>query len=155
MLIDKIKADLVSAMKAKDEVKMLTLRSLLSSLNYYKIEISASAADRQKELTDEDVQAVLAKEAKKHRESIEMYERGNRIDLVDKEKEELTILQSYMPKQMGTTEVEKIIKAEVEKLGQKSKVKLTAGEVMKAVMPILKGKVDGRVVKEIVDKLIK
>lgn len=147
MLTDQIKSDLTAAMKSKDEVKKLTLRSLLSSLNYYKIEL-------QRSLLDDDVLLVLNREAKKHRESIEMYEKGNRADLADKEKEELTILLSYTPKQMETAEVEKIIKEEVEKFGQKLKVKLTSGEVMKAVMPSLKGKVDGRVVKEVVDRLL-
>lgn len=146
LLIGQIKSDLTVAMKNKDEVKKLTLRSLLSSLNYYTIEL-------QRELTDEDVQTVLAKEAKKHRESIEMYEKGERLDLADKEKAELTILQTYMPKQMGIAEVEKIIKVEIEKLKTAGAV-LNPGAVMKVVMPLLKGKVDGRVGKEIVDRLL-
>ena len=146
MLTDQIKSDLTVAMKSKDEVKKLTLRSLLSSLNYYKIEA-------QRELTDDDVQVVLAKEAKKHRESIEMYEKGERRDLADKEKVELTILQTYIPKQMGVQEVEKIIAEEIKKLKSSGAV-LNPCVVMKAVMPALKGKVDGKVVKEVVDKII-
>jgi hypothetical protein len=146
MLIDKIKTDLVAAMKSKDEVKKLTLRSLLSSLNYYKIEL-------QRSLLDDDILSVLNREAKKHRESIEMYEKGNRMDLASKESAELAILQSYMPKQMEIQEVEKIINAEVKKL-RSTGADLNPGAVMKAVMPILKEKVDGKVVKEIVDRLL-
>lgn len=157
MLVDKIKADLVLAMKAKDEVKTLTLRSLLSAINYQKIDI-------QRELTDEDIGTVIAREVKKHRESIEMYEKGNRADLVDKEKAELAILLTYMPKQMTEVEVEDVVKVKSEELtllrlkateGQEAKnIKISAGELMKAVMPILKGKADGKLVKELVDKLI-
>jgi len=146
MFLDQIKSDLVVAMKSKDEVKMMTLRSLLSVLNYYKIEV-------QRDLTDEDVQTVLTKEAKKHRESIEMYKKGNRSELVESEEKELEILMSYMPKQMSGEEAEKIISTEVEKL-KSTGVTLNQGAIMKAVMPLLKGKVDGRVVGEIVKKFI-
>ncbi len=146
MLIDKIKADLVAAMKNKNEVGKMVLRSLLSAINYSKIE-------KQRELVDEDIQTVLAKEAKKHRESIEMYEKGNRGDLAEKEKAELTILESYMTRQMDVRQVEEIIRAEVEKLKASGSV-LNPGIVMKAVMPLLKGKADGKAVKEMVDKLI-
>lgn len=146
MLLDQFKADLIVAMKSKDELRMLVLRSLLSALNYYKIEV-------QHELTDEDVQRTLAKEAKKHRESIEMYEKGQRQELVDNEKKELEILLSYMPKQMSEEEAEKIIKTEIEHL-QTSGTVLNQGVVMKSVMPLLKGKVDGRVVGEIVKRIL-
>jgi uncharacterized protein len=145
MLIDQLKLDLTIAMKSHDAVKMLVLRSLLSALNYFKIEV-------QHELTDEDVQNVLAKEAKKHRESIEMYKKGGRQELVDSEQKELDVLLSYMPKQMSTEEAEAIIKGEVEKLKSVG-VELNQGAIMKAVMPIFKGKVDGRMVGEIVKRL--
>jgi uncharacterized protein len=147
MLLDQLKTDLTTAMKSHDSVKMLVLRSLLSSLSYYKIEI-------QRELTDEDVQNVLAKEAKKHRESIEMYKKGGRQELVESEQKELNILVSYMPKQMSEDEVEKIISTEIEKL-RVSGAELNQGAAMKAVMPILKGKADGRMVGEIVKKFMK
>lgn len=146
MLIDQLKSDLTVAMKARDEVRMLVLRSLLSALNYYKIEV-------QHDLTDEDVQVVLSKEAKKHRESIEMYKKGNRDKLIAEEQKELDILLSYMPKQMGEDEVEKVIRVEVDRI-KSSGAELNQGVVMKAVMPILKGKADGKMVGEIVRRVL-
>jgi uncharacterized protein len=146
VLLDQLKSDLVIAMKEKNELRLLVLRSLLSSLNYFKIEA-------QHELTDEDVQNVLAKEAKKHRESIEMYKKGGRNELVDSEQKELEILMLYMPKQMSEEEAENIIKVEVDRLKIKGG-EINQGIVMKAVMPVLKGKADGRMVGEIVDKIL-
>lgn len=146
MLIDQLKTDLTKAMKSRDEVRTLVLRSLLSALNYYKIEV-------QRDLTDSDVQTVLSKEAKKHRESIEMYGKGGRQELVENEKKELEILLSYMPKQMSEEEAERIIKVEVDRLKIKGG-ELNQGVVMKAVMPFLKGKVDGKVVGEIVKRVL-
>ena len=157
MLLDKIKSDLVIAVKAQDEVRKLVLRSLLSAINYYKIELFSQRSlgeVGQRELGDEDVLKVIAKEVKKHRESIEMYKAAGRHELVEKEQKELDILLSYSPKQMDEAEVEKIIRVEVDKLKTKDAV-LNPGLVMKAVMPVLKGKADGQIVKEMVDKLIK
>lgn len=134
-------------MKTHDEVKKLVLRSLLSAVNYYKIEV-------QKELTDEDTLNVIKREVKKHRESIEMFQKGGRQDLVRQEQKELEILLSYLPRQMSEEEIEKIIKAEVEKLKTNGMI-LNSGLVMKTVMSILKGKAEGAVVKKIVDKLLR
>lgn len=124
----------------------MTRRSLLSALNYYKIEL-------QRSLLDDDVLLVLSREVKKHRESIEMYKKAGRADLFEQEEKELNLLLSYMPKQMDAAEVEKIIRDEVDKL-KANGADLNPGLVMKTIMPILKGKVDGKVVKEVVDKLL-
>ena len=85
MLLEKLKTDVITAMKAKDETRVSTLRFLLSALNNKQIEL-------QKELTEEDVIGVIAKQVKERKESIEAFTTANRQDLVDKEKHELEIL---------------------------------------------------------------
>ncbi len=146
LLIDKIKSDLVAAMRANDEVGKLVLRSLLSAMNYYKIEL-------QKELSDEDAARVISKEVKKHKESIEMFKKAGRLELVEKEQKEMNVLSAYLPKQISREEVEKIIKAKSEEL--KAKNELNMGNLMKTVMGELREKADGKIVKEIVDQIFK
>lgn len=146
MLIDQIKSDLVAAMKAHDETRMLVLRSLLSALNYYKIEV-------QHDLTEEDVLKVIAKEAKKHRESIELYKKGERKELAENEEKEMAILNQYLPKQMSQEEAEAIIKKIYEDLKVKPE-NVNFNVLMRASMADLKGKADGKVVSEIVKKLL-
>ncbi len=106
MLTEKLQQDLKTALFAKDEIKVSTLRMLISDAKNLQIE-------KQKELTDEDYATLLERSVKRHRESIEGFEKGNRIEMADKEKKELEILQSYLPEQMSeadiTTEVEKVI----------------------------------------------
>ena len=132
-------------MRARDELRMLVLRSLLSSMNYAEIA-------RQKKLDDGGVIEVIGKEIKQRRESIEAYEKGNRKDLSDKEKAELTILREYMPAQMSREEItaiaEKVI-AEVGATGPGDK-----GKVMQKLMPQVKGKADGSETNSIVTELL-
>ena len=132
-------------MRARDELRMLVLRSLLSSMNYAEIA-------KQKKLDDGGVIEVIGKEIKQRRESIEAYEKGNRKDLSDKEKAELTILREYMPAQMSGEEItaiaEKVI-AEVGATGPGDK-----GKVMQKLMPQVKGKADGSEVNSIVTELL-
>ena len=145
LLLDKINTDLKTAMRAKEEVRLLVLRTLLSSINYAEIA-------KQKKLDDGGIIEVIGKEIKQRRESIEAYDKGNRKDLSDKEKAELAILQEYMPAQMSREEitaiVEKVI-AEVAPKGPGDK-----GKVMQKLMPQVKGKADGNEVNSIVTDLL-
>ena len=145
LLLDKINTDLKTAMRAKEEVRLLVLRTLLSSINYAEIA-------KQKKLDDGGIIEVIGKEIKQRRESIEAYDKGNRKDLSDKEKAELAILQEYMPAQMSRQEitaiVEKVI-AEVAPKGPGDK-----GKVMQKLMPQVKGKADGNEVNSIVTDLL-
>jgi len=144
-LLDKINTDLKTAMRAKEEVRLLVLRTLLSSINYAEIA-------KQKKLDDAGIIEVVGKEIKQHRESIEAFDKGNRPDLTAKEKAELAILQEYMPAQMSRDEitaiVEKVI-AEVAPKGPGDK-----GKVMQKLMPQVKGKADGNEVNGIVTELL-
>lgn len=144
-LLDKLNSDLKDAMRAKDELRKLVLRSLLSAINYAEIA-------KQKKLDDGGIIEVIGKEIKQRKESIEAYEQGKRPDLADKEKAEMAILKEYMPAQLGREEVLAIVQAviaEVDAKGPSDK-----GKVMQKLMPRVKGKADGNEVNGIVTELL-
>jgi len=132
-------------MRARDELRMLVLRSLLSSMNYAEIA-------KQKKLDDGGVIEVIGKEIKQRKESIEAYEKGNRSDLADKEKAEMAVLQEYMPAQMGRDEIVSIVKAVIAEVGARGPG--DKGKVMQKLMPQVKGKADGNEVNGIVTDLL-
>jgi len=144
-LQEKLNTDLKAAMRARDELRMLVLRSLLSSMNYAEIA-------KQKKLDDDGVIEVIGKEIKQRRESIEAYEKGNRKDLSDKEKAELTILREYMPAQMSREEITAIAEKVIAEVGAKGPG--DKGKVMQKLMPQVKGKADGSEVNSIVTELL-
>jgi len=132
-MIQKLQDDLKGAILSKDEARVSTIRFLLAALKNYQIE-------KQKELTDEDVVAVIQKQVKQHQESIESFEKGGRAEMVAKEKKELEILQSYLPNQMSETEVETVVNETISKLGASSITDM--GKVMGSISSELKGKAD-------------
>lgn len=146
MLIDQLKADIITAQKAGDSVGLSALRFLLAEINNVIMAKypPSSGGLPASGVPDVDVISVLQKQVKTHRESIEAFEKGNRPDLIDKEKAELAILQKYLPEQMGEDEVRKIV-AEVKAGGITD-----FGQVMKEVMGKVKGKADGGMVSKIV-----
>jgi uncharacterized protein YqeY len=146
MLLEKLNEDYKEAVRNKDETKRNTINLLLSALKYRQIELRASG----KELTDEEIIGVISKEIKKRKEAIELYEKGNRQDLAEKEKRELEILESYMPKQLSEEELLKIIDETIKSVGASSPSDV--GKVMKELMPKVKGKADGSLVKSLVEK---
>lgn len=143
MLKDKIQEDLQAAMIAKDEEKLSTIRMLKSALQYAEIAKGAGY-----NATDEDVLDVVGREIKKHREAIELYEKGGRPELADKEKKELEILQGYLPEQMSEEEVQKLVDEAVSSTGATSMQDM--GKVMGALMPKVKGKADASMVSNLV-----
>ena len=144
-LQEKLNTDLKTAMRARDELRMLVLRSLLSSMNYAEIA-------KQKKLDDGGVIEVIGREIKQRKESIEAYEKGNRADLAAKEKAEMAILQEYMPAQMGRDEIISIVQAVLTEVGAKGPG--DKGKVMQKLMPQVKGKADGGEVNSIVTDLL-
>lgn len=139
---DVITADLIQAMKAKDSLKVSTLRLLVAALKNSQIAKGS-------ELTDQEGEAVLAKEAKKRQEAIELYQRGNRPELVAKETAELNLIKSYLPQELSETEV-KVIVDEVLKVATERNF----GAVMKLVMAEIKGKADGKMVAKLVQEAL-
>ena len=144
-LLDKINTDLKAAMRAKEEIRLLVLRTLLSSINYAEIA-------KQKKLDDGGIIEVVGKEIKQRRESIEAYDKGNRPDLSAKEKAELAILQEYMPAQMSREEITAIVEKVIAEVGPKGPG--DKGRVMQKLMPQVKGKADGNEVNSIVTDLL-
>lgn len=141
MLISKLQEDLKQSQLARDEVKVSTLRMLLS-------EIKNSEILKQKELTDDEILQVTTREAKKRRESITSFRSGNREDLALKEEAELKILKEYMPTQISDEELTKLVKETITELGANSIQDM--GNVMSVVMGKVKGQADGGRVSELV-----
>lgn len=140
-LFERIAVELVDAQKSRDQLRVSTLRFMISNLKNARI---AKGAD----LTDEEVVGEIAKDAKRHKESIAAYEKAGRRDLADKEKAELVILDHYLPEQLGEEEVVKVVEASISETGATAMSDM--GRVMAKVMLELKGKTDGETVSRIV-----
>ena len=140
-LMDKISQDLKSAMKAGEKNRLDVLRMLKAQIRNVEIE-------KGRDLTQEEEIQVLQSAAKKRKEAIELYEKGGRPELAAKEKEELAVIQTYLPKQLSREEVEAAILAVIDEIGASSMKDM--GRVMKEAMARLKGKTDGKLVQEIV-----
>lgn len=136
--------DTKTAMKAKEMDKVTTLRFLQSAIKNKEIEI------RPKELTDDDVIAVLRKSVKQRQDSIEQYNSAGRADLADKEKAELAIIEGYLPQQLSADIIEKYVKEAIAESGASSMKDM--GNVMKLVMAKTQGAADNKVVSELVKK---
>lgn len=144
MLKDKIQEELKAAMIAKNEEKLSTIRMLKSAIQYYEIQKGGAGY----EATDEDIVEVIGREIKKRRESIELYVKGGRQELADKEQRELDMLQEYLPEQMSEDEIRIAVDEAISQTGASSIADM--GKVMGALMPKTKGKADGSLVSSIV-----
>lgn len=139
-----LKEELKQAMLARDAEKTSTLRMIVSALGYYEIEKGGAGY----EATEEDIEAVLQKQAKQRRDSIEQFKAGGRDELVEKETNELKLIESYLPQQMSEEEVKKLVDEAVAATGAASPADM--GKVMGALMPKVKGKADGSLVSRLV-----
>lgn len=148
MLHEQIKSQIKEAMLAKDTVRLETLRSMLAGFTN---ELVAKGRKPNEMLADEEALIVITRLSKQRKDSIEQFGKGGRMDLVAEETAQLKILETYLPKMMDRSEVEKIVKAKKEELRITDATK--KGMLMSAVMKDLKGKADGTVVKEVVDSL--
>jgi uncharacterized protein YqeY len=140
-LKDQLDADLKSAMRDKDVVKLSVVRMLKSAIKYREIELM-------KPLDDVGVLQVIASEIKRHKDSVEQYRAGNRQDLVAKEEGEITVLQGWLPAQLGEAELKAKVDEVVAQVGAKGPKDM--GAVMKALLPEVQGKADGKLVSELV-----
>lgn len=147
-LHEEIKAGIKDAMKAKDAVRLRTLRSLVTAMTN---EVVSKKRKPDEFLSDEETLPVLKRSANQRKDSIEQFMKGGRPELAEPEKEELAVIETFLPAQMPRSEVEAAVKAKIAELGaDKSKIGMLVGAVMKD----LKGKADGGVVKEVVDSLL-
>ena len=141
-LSEQIVADLTSAMKAQDAGRTSTLRMVKAAMMNRKIEKGS-------ELDDEEMQKLLRSLVKQRRDSIEQYEKAGRQELVDKEKAEIDVIETYLPQAASKEEIEQVVTAVITETGASSMKDM--GKVMKAVQSALAGKnADGRVVSEVV-----
>lgn len=144
-LLEKLTQDLVEGQKARDSIRVATLRFLISGINNAKIA-------KGRDLNDQEVEQEIAKEGKRHIESILAYETAGRDDLVSKEKKELEIIQSYLPEPLTEGELENYVKEAIAALGATSIADL--GSVIKSVMSSAGPKAEGAKVAEIAKRLL-
>ena len=137
-----VSEDLQKAMKARDEIRVSTLRFLRAGLQNLAIE------RKKKVLDDQEVLEVVVKLIKQHQDSIEGFRKGRREDLVQKEQAELTILQSYCGPELGEQELLTLIEEAIREAGASGPHAM--GQVMKYLMPRVKGRADGQRVNSLV-----
>jgi uncharacterized protein YqeY len=140
-LKERLDQDMKSAMREKAQLKLDTIRMLKSAIKYREIELM-------KPLDDAGIEGVVATEIKRRRDSVEQYKAGNRQDLADKESAEIAFLQAYLPQQLGEAELRAKIDEAVKKVGAQGPKDM--GAVMKALMPEVQGRAEGKLVSELV-----
>jgi uncharacterized protein YqeY len=144
-LKDKLTEDLKKAMRQGDERRKSTIRLVKAAITNAEIE-------RGEELGDDEVLAIIGKQAKQRRESVTEFAKAGRKDLVDQEEEELQILLSYLPTQMSRDEIEVAARQVIAEVGATSMAQM--GEVMRRLMSQLKGKADGSLVNHVVREIL-
>ncbi len=145
-LKEKINEDLKSAMKSGDKTRLSTVRSIRALI----LEFEKSGSG--KEISADDEIKMLTSAAKKRKDSIEQYSKAGRNDLADREKAELEIINSYLPEQLSPEEVEKKVIELAGEIGASGKADFS--KLMPLAIKSLKGKADGKVIKEMVDKAL-
>jgi uncharacterized protein len=140
-LKDQLDADLKTAMREKDQVKLSTVRMLKSAIKYREIELM-------KPLDDAGIHGVIASEIKRRRDSVEQYRSGGREDLAGKEEAEIAVLQGWLPAQLSAEELGRLVDGVIGRLGAQGPKDM--GRVMKELLPEVQGKAEGKAVSELV-----
>jgi uncharacterized protein YqeY len=147
MLIEKILQDYQAALKQRDTIRASILNFLRSEMNYYAIE------KKKDKLDDQDIIVVIKKQVKSHQDSIEQFEKGNRADLVEKEKKELEILKSYLPQEISEADLKKVIEEVIAAIPNATIKEM--GKIMKEVMAKTAGRADGKLISDLVREKLK
>ena len=145
-LQERVDSDLKEAMRAKDTTKLGVLRMLKAALKYAAIAKSGAEA----ELSDAEAAQVVRKQVKQRQDSIESFEKGGRAELAAKEKEELLILNAYLPQAMSSDELAEVVRATIAETGATSKAQM--GGVMKALQAKVAGRADGKTLSQEVSR---
>ena len=140
-LEERLVEEMKQAMKSNDKLRLSTIRMIRSALKNKEIEL-------RKKLEDEDIVKVIQGMVRKGEESVEQFQTGGRMDLVEKEKKEIEILKSFLPQPLSQEEILKIIDQSIQET-QASSLK-DIGKVMKSVMPKIGGKADGKLINQLV-----
>ena len=146
-LYQKIKDDIKDAMRAKDALRLETLRGLSAAFSNELLKKAGATS-----LPDDEVTAIIRRATKQRKDSIEQFEKGGRQDLADKEKAELAILESYLPQMMSRDDIKKFVQGKISSGMALDKAKI--GQFTGTIMKELKGKADGADVKAIIEGLI-
>ena len=144
-LKEKLLEDQKDAMRRKETIRLSTVRMVRAAVTNAEI-------DKGHELDDEEVLAVIARDVKRHQDSIAEFTKGKRQDLLEKEEAELAILFSYLPQQLSSEEIAATARTVIEQVGAKGPSDM--GKVMAVIVPKLKGKADSRTVSQVVQKLL-
>lgn len=146
-LREQLNADKKEAMKAREagKLRLAVIRMVWATIRNLEI-------DKKRELTEEEIAGVIAKEVKMRKDSIEEFKKGNRTDLVEQAEAEVEVLLPYLPQQMSEEEVRQVVTDTIAEIGATSPKEM--GKVMSALMPKVKGRADGKLVNTIVRELL-
>ena len=146
-LLQKIDEDIKTAMKAKEAPKLETLRMAKAAIT------NTAIAKKKEHLEDSEILEVLEKQVKQRKESYDCFKNAGRQELAQKEQYEMQVLQQYLPKQLTEEEIKGLVEKAIASTGAKGAGE--AGKVMKELMPLVKGKADGKFVNQVVLQLLK
>lgn len=144
-LRDDISKEVIVALKAGEKLKLSTLRLLLSAVQYKEV-------DLKRPLTDDETQQMISTLIRQRHDSVEQFRKGGRPELADKEEAEIEILKVYLPRQMSEDELRAVVKDAAGKTGATGPGDM--GKLMKAVMPLVKGKAEGKAVSDMVKEVL-
>lgn len=144
-LKDKLFDDLKQALRQGDETRKAAIRMVRAAVTNAEI-------DKQRELNDQEVQALISKEIKQRQEAIELYKQGKRQDLVDEEAAQIQALVGYLPQQMTQADIEATARQVIAELGATGPAQM--GQVMRVLVDQLKGKADGKLINQVVKNLL-
>lgn len=144
-LVEQIDKDIIKALKGGDKLSLTVLRGLKSDFKYKQI------ASREP-IGDEQAIEVLSSAAKRRRDSIEQFGRGGRDDLVKQEESELALITAYLPKQLSEEELRQMAQVAIDDIGADSPKQM--GQVMKIMMPQVKGRADGKMISKLIAELL-
>jgi uncharacterized protein len=145
-LLERIQQEMKSAMLHKEADRLSTLRLLKSAIGYAQIERKTET------LSDGEIVAVVLKEIKQRRDSVEQFEKGGRPELADKERREITVLETFLPQQLPAEELDQLVRATIQELGATTRKDM--GPVIKAVQAKAAGRADGKTISALVAKLL-
>jgi len=144
-LKDQLLSDMKGAMKQRDTLRLDTIRSVNSEIKNQEINLRDT-------LGDEQIISIIASQIKKRKEAAALFEQGGRADLAEKEKQELAVLEAYMPAQVGEEEIRRRVQEVIAEVAAKGPQDM--GRVMKTVVPEFKGRADNALIKTIVSELL-
>lgn len=150
MLTQQIRADMVTAMKAREELRLSVIRSMITAFTN---ELVAKGKKPTDALSDEEALAVLKRLSKQRADSVEQFDKGGRPELAEKERQERVIIDAYLPAKASREQIEKAVKEKMAEMNVTDKAGM--GKLMGAVMKSLGGSADGNDVKAVIEELLK